>query len=237
MRARLKVGAVVAVVVLVVVGAVSLYRSSIFAVSSVEVVGNEQLSTDQVLERAAVPADATLLRFPADEVRERLVSDPWISDAVVTRDFPDTMRIRLTERVPAAYVDVGEEAFWLVDLAGFAIARQTPDTTATLVVVRDIEDAALEAGARSESETLLNALRVWQGLSSDLAAQVRAVSAPTVDKTTLITVDDIEILVGSADDIGKKDLIAREILREHAGVVVYVNVRTVDRPTWRGLDE
>jgi len=66
--------------------------------------------------------------------------------------------------------------------------------------------------------------------------QLKTVSAPTIDKTALITKSDIQIMVGSAEDIAKKDRVAQKILADEQGVV-YVNVRVVDRATWRGLDE
>ncbi|MBU4555302.1 MAG: hypothetical protein KJ747_00320, partial [Actinobacteria bacterium] len=81
-----------------------------------------------------------------------------------------------------------------------------------------------------------NALRVWKALSSELRAKTRTISAPSVDKTALMTTDDIAIFMGSSEDIERKDLVARRILEEQAGKVVSINVRTVDRPTWRGVD-
>lgn len=223
--------------VAMVVGLVALYRSSIFSVEQVEVIGNKTVTTARVLEVAAVPSDATLLRFPAARVKERLESDPWIDEATVTRDFPDTMRIRVVERAPFAYLDQGGESFWVVDSTGFFIAEKTPDASSTLVVLRDIEDVAPELGTKTDSDVLQNALAVYGGLSPDSREMVRTISAPSIDKTTLITHSDIEILVGSAEDIQRKDRVARQILREQEGAVIYVNVRTVDRPTWRGIGE
>jgi len=234
---RLRVVGVSIVIVAIVVGLVALYRSSIFSVEQIEVVGNETVSTERVLEVAAVPSDATLLRFPAARVKERLESDPWIAEATVPRDFPDTMRIRVVERAPFAYLDQGGESFWVVDSAGFFIAEETPDASSTLVVLRDIEGLAPELGTKTDSDVLRNALAIYEGLSPDTREMIRAISSPSIDKTTLITHSDIEILIGSAEDIHKKDRVARQILREQEGTVIYVNVRTVDRPTWRGIGE
>jgi cell division protein FtsQ len=64
----------------------------------------------------------------------------------------------------------------------------------------------------------------------------RAISAPTIDKTAILTNDDVEIFVGDAAQIAEKDQIARGILAREKGKVVYINVRVVERPTWRGLE-
>jgi len=229
------VGLGVAALLVVVLGLVSLYRSSIFAVERVTVVGNAHLSTDEVRALAALPKDATLLRFPADETESRLEASPWISSATVTRDFPDTMRIRVSEYTPAAVVDTGGAVLWLVDGQGWVIAQQTPETTSTLITIRDLEAFEPVEGERSTSEALRNSLRVWEGLGPELRERTRVISAPSVDRTALMTKDDITIFVGSAEDIERKDLVARRILEEQAGKVVSINVRTVDRPTWRGV--
>lgn len=233
---QLKILALSALVVAVVYGLYSLYNSQLFAIETVEILGAERLAQDQVLEVAAVPSGATLLRFPGQDVTERLRANPWIESATVTRDFPHGMRIRIVERQPAAYVDLGEESVWLIDSTGIVIAEQSATETETLVVIRDLQPIEPEPGVRTGSEPLLNALRIWEGLSPELAAMVRAISAASIDKTTLIGVDEVEILVGSSEEIVTKDVIAREILAEHGDAVVYVNVRTVERPTWRGLD-
>ncbi len=227
---------IAAVALLAVAGLIALYRSPVFSVKKVVVVGNSHLSADEVRGLAQVPSGATLLRFPAQSVAERVSANPWISTVTVTRDFPDTMRIAVSEYVPAAVVDAGAESLWLVDRDAWVIAPQTPETTSTLVTIRDLEAFEPVEGERSTSEALRNALRVWEGLSDDLKGRTRMISAPSVDKTALITLDDITIFIGSSDDVARKDLVARRILEEQAGKVVSINVRTVDRPTWRGVD-
>lgn len=234
---RLKVALMLIVIASVVFALVSVYQSQIFEVANVDVVGNTQLTSAEVIALAALPEHATLLRFPSGEMVERLMQNPWIESATVTRDFPDTARIRIVERVPYAQVDVGEAASWLVNRQGVMIAQQTPDTTSTLIVIRDITGLDPRPSVKTGSEPLLNALDVWAGLGAELRALTRAISAPSIDKTALITHDDVEVFIGSADDIEKKDAVARGILAEQQGNVVSINVRTVDRPTWRGIGE
>ncbi|MHB9003080.1 MAG: cell division protein FtsQ/DivIB [Coriobacteriia bacterium] len=235
LKIKLKVIGYFLLSVAVVVGAVALYRAPVFSVTRIDVIGNRHLSEQDVRNIVDLPADATLLRLPIQQIDQRLEANPWIASATVSRDFPDAVRIRVQERVPAALVDVGT-GFWIVDENAWAIAPQSADVTTTLVVVRDVPDFEPGQGKRSESSALRNALSVWSGLSEELHARTRLLSAPSVDKTAIVTIDDIEVFVGSAEDMAKKDLVIRRILAEQAGKVVYINVRTVDRPTWRGID-
>jgi cell division protein FtsQ len=136
-----------------------------------------------------------------------------------------------------ALVDAGGVSLWLIDASGVILEQHTPDATLTVTVVRDVEGLDPIPGRKTLSEPLLNAIDVLEGLSPELRSMVRAISAPSIDKTSLITHEDIEIFIGSVDDLDKKDRVARQILEEQAGDVVYINVRTVDRPTWRGLGD
>lgn len=237
LRTQLMFVAAVLAVGLVVFGAYSLYRSSVFEILSVDVVGSEGLSDETVLEIIDLPEGATLLRYPGQEIQTRLEQEPWIESASLSRDFPETLRVRITERTPVALVDAGGLSLWLVDANGVVIEQHTPDATLTVTVIRDVEGLDPIPGRKTLSEALLNALDVMEGLSPELRARVRAISAPSIDKTSLITHEDIEIFIGSADELDKKDRVARQILEEQVGEVVYINVRTVDRPTWRGLGD
>ena len=231
---RLRIGGAAAVVVLVLVACVALYNSPLFAIRAIEVVGVEHVSAETVRALAQVPSDATLIRFPADAVAARVGANPWVASVTVSRIFPSGMRIRVVERVPLAIVDAGP-AMWLIDGTGSVIATASADASGTLPVIRDVPGLDLKPGRRTVSEPLLNALSVLTGISHTLAATVQSMSAPTIDGTAITTVDNIEIVIGEAVDLAKKDALAQRILKEHPGKVVSIDVRNTDRSTWRGL--
>lgn len=231
---RLRIGGVVLAVFLVLAACIGLYNSSLFSVRTVEVVGVTHVSADTVRALARVPKDATLIRFPADAVAQRVSADPWIASVSVSRVFPSGMRIRVVERVPVAIVDAGAR-MWLIDGTGAAIATPTVEASGTVPIINDVPGLDLKAGRRTTSEPLLNAIAVLSGISRTLAATVLSVSAPTIDGTALSTADHVEIVFGEAVDLTTKDALARRILTEQKGKVVSIDVRITDRPTWRGL--
>jgi len=219
----------------VVWGLVALWRAPILPVKHVTVTGSSRLSSEAVRNLAAVPGDATLVRADLGGIEERLLTNPWIEEASVARQFPDTLVIDVVERTPAAVIDAGGTKLWLADSTGMWLGLLGSQDATGLVTVRDIEGLAPKAGERTRSPEVRNALAVITGLSPDMRRILKTVSAPSVDKTALITKSDVQIMVGSAQDIAKKDRVARRILSIEKGVV-YVNVRVVDRATWRGLD-
>jgi cell division protein FtsQ len=231
---RLRTALAVAAVIASIAGCSALYNSPVFAVRRVEVIGTVRLSQARVRQLASVPTNATLIRFPADAVAERVAKEPWVASVTVSRLFPDGMRIRITEREPVAMVDAGS-TFWLVDRTGMVIAKRSADQTGSILVVRDVPGLDPRPGRRTTSEALMNAIAVLEGISERLRAQIGSVSAPTIDGTTLYTRDKVEIVFGDAAEARTKDVLVQRILDEHRGRVVSIDVRTIDRPTWRGL--
>lgn len=227
-----------AVVAALAFGVAALYNSQAFAVEQVVVHGQSRLTRDEVMRLAAVNPSATLLRLDTRSVAGRLTSSPWIAAASVRRVFPATLSIDISERSPGALVYVGKTP-WLVASDGTWITkvRRAVDVTPTPVVVRDVGDLAPETGKRTDSPLLQNALGVVTGLTPALAANTRVVTGPEIDKTTLLTKSGVEVLIGRAEEMDKKDKIIERILTEQRDKVVYVNVRTTDRPTWRGLEQ
>ncbi len=235
-KRQVRLALLLAVTVTIAGGAIGLYRSQLFEIRSVDVIGAERLTPAAVRSRAEVPEGATLLRFPAGAIKERLLSYAWIEDAQVTRDFPHALRIRIVERKPLAIVDTGD-TFWVVDSTGMVLGEQSLEETTTMPILRDIPALELSSGQAAESEVLSNALNILSGISAELRQKVRAISAPSVAETTLLTTDSVEVIIGEAVELEKKDVIVLKIMREQAGNVVTIDVRSTDRPVSRGLGE
>lgn len=213
----------------------ALYSAPVFPVRSVLVTGASHLDKQTVIRLAALPSNATLLNLSGGRVERRLESNPWVANAVVKKSLPGTVKLKVTERKPLAVVDAGGTNLWVVSEDGYWLGRQTADDEG-MTVIRDAENVGPASGERTKSRELLNALKVLSGVSDELRKDVRVVSAPTIDKTALITTKDVEVFVGQAVDLDAKDRIIRQILRSKKGEVVYINVRVVDSPIWRGLD-
>lgn len=235
---RLKRGALYAVglvaVLLVAWGIVAIYRAPILPIRTIEVSGLKHLDKATVVALAQVPSDATLVRVPSGKIVARLQSDPWIGSARVEKRFPGTLRLVVEERRSAAIVDAGGTNVWVISGDGYWLGKRTTRDKG-MIVIRDIPGVVPTAGRRTSSKELLNALKIVAGISPELRGMTTVLSAPTIDKTALITDDDVEVFIGDASQLVAKDRIVRQILQKKKGEVVYINVRVVESPIWRGL--
>ena len=93
-----------------------------------------------------------------------------------------------------------------------------------------------ETGAFCTDENVNNALDIVAGMTTSLADQVVLVKATDAESTKLTIDNGVEIAFGKAEDIREKERRdACEIIEQNPGSVAYINVRVVDRPTWRAL--
>ena len=104
-------GWVIAVVVLIgaIAGAAwAVAWSSLFDIRTIEVRGTSNLSADEVLTAAQVPRGVPLIHADTDEIAQRVEALLLVADAQVSRHWPNTLRIEITERTTAAVVADGE---------------------------------------------------------------------------------------------------------------------------------
>jgi cell division protein FtsQ len=69
-----------------------------FRIRSVALSGQRQITREEILATAGVTGRTSLLFLDALEARERLKSNPWISDATVLKLYPGRLQIGITER-------------------------------------------------------------------------------------------------------------------------------------------
>jgi cell division protein FtsQ len=95
------------VVLLLVVAAAgaALSFAPMFRVEHIDVLGNDQVSSDEVIAAAQVSGDTPLLGLPVDEIEARIETLDAVAAARVVRDWPDRVRIVVRERRPVGYVE------------------------------------------------------------------------------------------------------------------------------------
>ncbi|MBB3052684.1 cell division protein FtsQ [Prauserella isguenensis] len=91
--------------------------TSLLGVRSVEVTGNRDVGADRVREVAEVPERRAMLRVDTDAIAERVADIPGVATVDVSRSWPSTIEIAVTERTPAGVYDTGPKLY-LVDAGG-----------------------------------------------------------------------------------------------------------------------
>ena len=107
---------VIAVVVLLGI-AYGVSRSPLLAVDTLSVKGASRLTTEQVLDAAGVHEGDAMVWLDTSAAVSGIEALPYVRRASLEREWPDTVRITVRERVPAAWVE-GPAGTSLVDRTG-----------------------------------------------------------------------------------------------------------------------
>jgi cell division protein FtsQ len=105
-------------------GLFALSRSPLFRVREVRVEGLTHGSPARIVRLAGLSEQDRTLGLDLDAIRSRVERDPWVARAEIDIDLPSTVIVRITERSPVAWVDLGAGPM-LIDGAGVVIAPGT----------------------------------------------------------------------------------------------------------------
>ncbi|KWT64289.1 Cell division protein FtsQ [Hyphomicrobium sulfonivorans] len=100
-------------------------------IEQVALTGQRFTSDADVFEAIDLPNAGSLATFDVEAARERVEALPWVSTAAVSRVYPASLDIRITERRPTALWANGGREF-LVDNTGRVLSGLKPGTMVRL---------------------------------------------------------------------------------------------------------
>lgn len=212
-RWRLVLAAVLALA-LVAGGVWLTFFSDRLAVSGVEVRGTDSLSVGEVRAAADVPEGEPLATLDLGAVEARVSTLAPVRSVDVSRKWPDSVLIEVTERTPVAVVSIGG-VFRGLDAEGvvFNRYRRAPAGLPRVEVDADVADDAL-----------VEAAAVVAALPADLATTVDHVEVRTVDQVSLELRNGRTVRWGSADDSEQKAEVLAGLLAAQEAPVYDVSV-------------
>jgi cell division protein FtsQ len=211
-----------AALVLLVVGggAWLVFFSSVVTAREVSVSGNTTMSSVRVEAVAKVPMGTQLARVDLAAVQARVESMPQVRSASVSRSWPHTIAISITERTPVAVVDRGADLQG-VDEDGvlFGSYARRPDDLPLISTAADVK-----------AEALAESARVVTALRADIAAEVERVDVESVDRIRLRLTGGRTVMWGSAEQSAEKAEVLAVLLEQPGNEI---DVSVPGRPTTR----
>jgi cell division protein FtsQ len=195
---------IVGIVVAVVAVMVTAVFSPLLDVDHVEVQGAESVSLDEVLEVAGVATGERMVEVDLAETRDALRSMVRVRSAHVTRDWPSTIRVVITEEVPAAVLR-GDERAVVVSTTG-RVLDLAPDAVGGLVSI-DVEGSApwaAEGPGAEVPEGLLAAALVVHRMNDQLRAEVSSGQVTESGYLSFELTDGATVRFGAGGDLSAK---------------------------------
>ncbi|MDQ7993396.1 MAG: FtsQ-type POTRA domain-containing protein [Propionicimonas sp.] len=184
--------------------------SPVLAVTKVSISGTDVASDKEVAAAAAVAVGTPLVRVDVEAVADRVAGLPPVAEVSVTRQWPDELRIEITERVARLAIPSGT-GYLVADAAG--VVFDTAKSPKGLVRVEADPD---------DQQTLVDAGVVFSALSQKTAAKVSVIVADGRDSITLRLRGGDRVFWGSAEQSELKSQVI-DVLLEQEGTVYDVS--------------
>jgi cell division protein FtsQ len=206
-RAQRRLRALLAVPLVATVAWV-LWASPLLAVRTVQVDGAVSLSAGEVRDAAGVATGTPLLRVDTDAARARVTRLPQVSSVEVSRGWPSSVVITVTERVPIAVVQSAGQRY-LVDDEGVLFDTITGDPPSGVV---PLDVRTPKAGDRAFTAGLAALASLPRGVRSDVVSA----RATTAEDVTLTLADGTTVLWGDGADSEAKGRVLSSLLGQIA---------------------
>jgi cell division protein FtsQ len=199
---------IVALVAVVALTVWVVFFSSWLGVRTVEVNGAHDVSSRQVTVAADVAIGTPLARVNLDAVEARVEAIPAIASATVSRGWPHSIVVRVTERQPVALVH-RDGAWWVMDKTAVLYAKAQTRTPSEPIV---------ELDGHPGPQTLPQVASVLGTLPPSLLTATRRVTAWSMDSITLVLKNGSQVRWGSAAGSAQKSEVLQALLHRKARI-------------------
>ena len=247
--------AIVIGVVAAVLGVVFLVLSntSTFQITSIDAVASDHVSADDIQKLANVEEGTTLLNVDTNTITQNLLKNPWVESVSVEREFPDKLKISVTERTVEAVVVMssrsvawylGEGEVWLEPVNLDVSDNQSADdvalekaTSVGAILITGVPATVDPVAGSKATDDVITAVRSYlDGFSSEFASQIMSFTAPSEASISCVLASGVEISLGSPSDISSKEEVVQSLLAEYPNELTYINVRVPSSPSYRKID-
>ena len=115
-----KITGYIFLVLLIITGIILFLLSPIFNISKIEVNGNEQISSDEIISLSGVQKGSNLFSTSKKHVIDRVKENPYIDTVSITRKLPMTLSISVKERKVEFLLEFGS-TYAYIDEKGFIL--------------------------------------------------------------------------------------------------------------------
>jgi cell division protein FtsQ len=203
-------------------------------VSRITVRGNERLATGEVLALVAGLRERNILTVRLDQWRARLLSSPWVEDAILRRTLPSTVDVVVRERRP---IGIGRltNGLYLVDARGVVIDEYGPNYgDLDLPIIDGLASVPRDGSSALDETRALLAARLIAALQArpDLGAKVSQIDvSDSRDAVVILDGDTAMLRLGDSDFVERlQEYVDLEAaLRERIPEIDYVDLRFDER--------
>lgn len=202
------------------------------ALRTVKVRGLHRATEHELLRLAGVAPGTNLWSLDPAAVAQAMSAHPWVRTVEVTRSLPDTLQLRVEERVPVALASLGD--LYVVDADGAPFKRVSASEALDLPLLTGVTREAAEKDPAGTTARVREALGVAD-------AYQRTFERPRLSEVQLgesgfelVTADGVRAVLGRDDLDGQLRRLrrVREELQQRGRLAAAIHLENRVRPGW-----
>jgi cell division protein FtsQ len=210
----------------VIVAAFLFVNSGFFAVGAVVVEGNKYISQEDIYSIAGIPSEINIFRLNTATITTRLLRDLRIGEAEVTRQFPATIVIAVSERQPVAWIACSY-GFVQLDAQGVVMAAVKSIKKVDVPIITGARLGNVYIGDQIDTQTVQNVLAYLGELDEATLGQLSEINIKSAGDLVAYTVQAVTIRLGPPDRLPEKAKFTADILKEigtKKGAIEYIDL-------------
>ena len=188
-------------------------KSPFLAVGAVIVEGNAYVTDEDVFRIAGIPEKINIFRLSTQDIHSRLASDLRIARVEVSRSFPATIIIHVSERRPLAYVATNY-GFGQVDGQGIILAALKNLRQVHVPIITGVRLADEYVGDQIPPGPITGVLAYLEKLDEATLNQLSEINVRPDGQLFAYTVHSTGIRLGGSDRLAEKAKFTIDILQE-----------------------
>jgi cell division protein FtsQ len=196
--------------------------------------GLQRATPGELLKLSGLTVGQNLWALDVESLERAMSAHPWARTVVVTRHFPSSVSVEVTEHVPAALAVLGD--LYLLDEEGEPFKRLQPGDKLDLPLVTGVDRESYlgdEAGMRERYRRALAVVEAYEATGPGKRERLSEVRV-SPEGTVLVLADGMEVRLGEGETDAKLRKLARvrEELRARGLSAEIIHLDNRARPGW-----
>ena len=206
-----------------------------FNIHTITIAGTETLSCEEVLDKSGIVKGANIFRTSMKRAQKRLEEIPYIDSAVVSRKFPDIVKITVTEAKAAMCLET-DKGLVITDKEGRVLEIAETNEAGVMVVWGVALSKAAKTGEvieiadRNMSSVLTECLTALD--EYELIPIMGSMNLENTVNIVMETKEGLEIRLGTTDELDYKIKLLKNILSQGYTNGIF-DVGNTSQPTFR----
>jgi hypothetical protein len=150
-----------------------------FRVRTVDITGAMALTRENILYLLGLTEETTMWQLDLPRMGARLARHPYVKSVILRREFPDTLRVTVQERLPYLAVSTNQQRV-LVDAEGVVLRAFVPEQDPKVPHIILPQQRALEPGMRLHQQEVQRAFELLQIYRTSPLAETLHLASLTV---------------------------------------------------------